>query len=269
MFYFCESLTELDVSHWNTNEVVLMESTFAGCKSLKTLDVSHFDTSKVTSMYRMFGGCQQLTQLDVSNFETGLVTDMNLMFNACSGVPSLDVSHWDTSNVSMMQSVFQNCTGLHSLDFSSWDISKASTNNMLQGCSRIDTLTLSSSMVAIDTTACMGVGSLAKPCTVMVPDDFDFGTATDSTYYFKWCKGIFRLPNSCRLGDVNVDGIISLEDVMETVSHILGMQVYNFHSGFADVDENGEITIVDVIMIVNLFLENPGEADAEIVIDDD
>ena len=47
------------------------------------------------------------------------------------------------------------------------------------------------------------------------------------------------------------------------------MQVYNFHSGFADVDENGEITIVDVIMIVNLFLENPGEADAEIVIDDD
>ena len=68
---------------------------------------------------------------------------------------------------------------------------------------------------------------------------------------------------------MNVDGIISLEDVMETVSHILGMQVNNFHSGFADVDENGEITIVDVIMIINLFLGNPGEADEEIVIDDD
>ena len=43
---------------------------FFGCNSLKSLNLSHFDTSKVTSFENMFGWCKALETLDISNFDT-------------------------------------------------------------------------------------------------------------------------------------------------------------------------------------------------------
>ena len=50
MFEGCISLKELDVSNWDTSEVINMEGMFGGCASLKELDVSNWNTSKVTNM---------------------------------------------------------------------------------------------------------------------------------------------------------------------------------------------------------------------------
>ena len=41
---------------------------FRECSSLTNLDVSNFDTSQVTNMGNMFSECNSLTNLDVSNF---------------------------------------------------------------------------------------------------------------------------------------------------------------------------------------------------------
>ena len=52
MFSKCSSLTNLDVSRFDTSNVTSMSCMFDGCSSLTTLDVSRFDTSKVTGMSR-------------------------------------------------------------------------------------------------------------------------------------------------------------------------------------------------------------------------
>ena len=57
---------------------------FCNCASLTQLDVSGFDTSKVTDMGWMFSGCESLTELDVSGFDTSMVTDMGGMFYGCT-----------------------------------------------------------------------------------------------------------------------------------------------------------------------------------------
>lgn len=49
---------------------------FSGCSSLTTLDLSNFDTSNVMYMSRMFSDCFRLTTLDVSHFDTSNVTSM-------------------------------------------------------------------------------------------------------------------------------------------------------------------------------------------------
>lgn len=56
---------------------------FSGCSSLTSLDLSNFDTSDVVDMSNMFSGCSSLTNLDLSNFDTSNVVDM---FNMFSGV---------------------------------------------------------------------------------------------------------------------------------------------------------------------------------------
>ena len=98
MFDNCQSLTNLDLSNFDTSKVTTMSSMFSDCLSLTTLDVSSFDTSNVTTMSNMFYDCSSLTTLDVSSFDTSKVTHMSRMFSSCSDL-TLDCSHWNVDKV--------------------------------------------------------------------------------------------------------------------------------------------------------------------------
>lgn len=60
MFAWCENLTELDVSGFDTSQVEEMDAMFWCCESLTELDVNGFDISKVKEMDNMFYGCSNL-----------------------------------------------------------------------------------------------------------------------------------------------------------------------------------------------------------------
>ena len=96
---------------------------FCNCQSLTNLDMSNFDTSNVTSMEWMFGNCLSLTTLDVSSFDTSNVTSMDNMFYDCSSLTTLDLHSFDTSNVTYMRSMFCYCSDL-TLDCSHWNVDK-------------------------------------------------------------------------------------------------------------------------------------------------
>ena len=54
-----------------------MRKMFCSCYSLTKLDLSNFNTQNVTDMDYMFYNCSSLTKLDLSNFNTQNVTDMD------------------------------------------------------------------------------------------------------------------------------------------------------------------------------------------------
>ena len=86
---------------------------FRDCISLTELDVSNFDTSKVTEMQSMFFYCESLTNLDVSNFNTSNVTDMHGMFRDCEILKTIYVGKgWNTSKIEDSEDMFENCTNL-------------------------------------------------------------------------------------------------------------------------------------------------------------
>ena len=49
IFNKCVSLTELNISKINTNNVTNVNSMFYKCKSLKELNLNNFNTNKVTN----------------------------------------------------------------------------------------------------------------------------------------------------------------------------------------------------------------------------
>ena len=141
MFYNCHYLTSIDLSGWNTENVIDMNYMFYACSSLKTLDVSHFNTSNVTNMNSMFGNCNSLTSLDVSHFNTSNVTNMNCMFGYCNSLTSLDLSHFNTSNVTNMNSMFGDCGELTSIDLSGWNTENViHMNYMFSTCKKLKTI---------------------------------------------------------------------------------------------------------------------------------
>ena len=125
MFYQCNSLQSLDVSHFNTSKVTNMRQLFNGLRELETLDVRNFDTRNVEDMQYMFAGCFKLKTLDISGFDMRSVTNMNSMFSNCRSLVSLDLRGINTPNVTHMSGVFAQCYKLTSLDLLSLDTRKA------------------------------------------------------------------------------------------------------------------------------------------------
>ena len=70
LFSKCNSLTNIDLSNFNTQNVTDMRYMFYGCNSLTNIDLSNFNTQNVTNMSYMFCGCNSLTNIDLSNFNT-------------------------------------------------------------------------------------------------------------------------------------------------------------------------------------------------------
>eukprot|EP00768_Dysnectes_brevis_P004019 gnl/Dysnectes_brevis/2855_a3486_580.p1 GENE.gnl/Dysnectes_brevis/2855_a3486_580~~gnl/Dysnectes_brevis/2855_a3486_580.p1 ORF type:complete len:1368 (+),score=271.52 gnl/Dysnectes_brevis/2855_a3486_580:67-4170(+) len=92
-----------------------MISMFAHCESLTHVDISHWDVSSVSSMSGMFKSCIQLESLDIRDWNISRTVDTSAMFVGCVSLRDLDLSAWDTSNVQNMCSMFRSCSVLSSL----------------------------------------------------------------------------------------------------------------------------------------------------------
>jgi len=56
MFSYCSSLKELNLTSFNTDNVINMRYMFYICSSLKELNLTNFNTNKVINMGGMFRG---------------------------------------------------------------------------------------------------------------------------------------------------------------------------------------------------------------------
>lgn len=115
LFYNCSSLSQLDLSYFNTSNVTDMRGMFENCKNLTSLDLTSFNTHSVIDMSYMFYHCSMLIDIHFSNWDTKNVINMTEMFDAC-GFKTLDVSHFDTSNVKEMDGMFAWCIELRELN---------------------------------------------------------------------------------------------------------------------------------------------------------
>ena len=68
-----------------------MGGMFLGCSSLTNINLSNFNTQNVTNMWSMFDGCSSLTNINLSNFNTNKVTDMRSMFFGCSSLKDKNI----------------------------------------------------------------------------------------------------------------------------------------------------------------------------------
>ena len=82
MFYKCRC-SELDLSGFDTGEVIHMDSMFENCDNLVELDLHSFNTSNVTGMSRMFFSCDNLKKITVGKFDTSNVSISGQMFEYC------------------------------------------------------------------------------------------------------------------------------------------------------------------------------------------
>lgn len=193
MFNGCSALSKLVLTDFKTGQVSTMESMFRYCSTLKTLDVSSFNTENVTTMCGMFNHCSSLRSLNLSGFNTANVTDMSSMFKNCSSLRSLDLSSFNTRKVSDMQSMFLGCTNLESIDFSSFDTENmTSMIAMFNSCTKLETLDLSSFATPKMVTMSSAFEECVNLKTIYVTSAFTTDKVTVDSWLFDGCV---NLPN--------------------------------------------------------------------------
>ena len=92
MFYYCDELTSIDLSNFDTSKVDDMSSIFSFCFSLTSLDLSSFDTSNVEDMYYMFYYCSNLTTIK-GVIDMKSCTNYAGMFSACPKLKGVKIKN--------------------------------------------------------------------------------------------------------------------------------------------------------------------------------
>ena len=224
MFYTCNGLTTLDVSHFNTSKVTNMRDMFNGCYSLTTLDVSHFDTSNVTNMYFMFYCCKALRSLDVSHFDTKSLTLMEGMFYRCETLISLDVSNFDTNKVTSMWGVFSGCSSLVGLDLNHFSTHNVKNmNGMFSHCKSLTNLDISN----FDTSNVTNTGGMFEGCsglTTLDLSNFDTSNVTYMKYMFLNCNGL----SSLELSNFDTSNVTNMGGMFRYCSGLVSLDVSHF-----------------------------------------
>ena len=202
MFRFCEALTSISFSSWNTSAVTNMQEMFYSCYSLSNFDFTNIDTSNVTNMNGMFSMIYYLnvdnsvTTLDLSNFNTSNVVDMGNMFSNCNKLTNLNLSSFNTSNVTYMHNIFYRCSSLTSLDLGDkFDTSNVTNmSNMFGDCSSLTLLDLGSKFDTSNVTKMEGMFSGCSSLTTLdLGDKFDTSKVTNMSNMFFYCSSLTSL----------------------------------------------------------------------------
>ena len=205
MFYYCDKLSSIDLSGFDTSNVTNMDYMFYQCSGLSSLNLSGFDTGKVTNMQSMFYSCG-LTSLDVSGFDTGNVITMDNMFRYCGGLTSLDVSGWNTGKVENMKCMFAGCSGLTSLDVSGFDTSSATNMDSLFGsCSGLSSLDVS----GFNTGSVTNMATMFYNCSSLGSLDlsnWNTSNVTNMKQMFQNCSSLGTIYGSAGFDTTNVTG---------------------------------------------------------------
>ena len=98
MFLKCTSLASVDLSSFNTSNVITMGFPFTEAHNYSS---PHSPTQNPPTPAGMFAYCHSLTNLNLSSFNTSNVTNMYTMFFECINMTRLNLSNFDVEHTSL------------------------------------------------------------------------------------------------------------------------------------------------------------------------
>ena len=121
---FYQFLVEVvDISGWDTSNVITMEDMFSCCKKLKKIiGIENLDISNVEDTHGMFYCCENLVELDLTNWNPISLQNTYDMFYGCSNLKFIkNIENWQLPNIKEVSYMFYYCAKLD-VDLSNWDL---------------------------------------------------------------------------------------------------------------------------------------------------
>lgn len=132
MFDQCKNLKALDLSGFDTHSLKYTYRMF-GYSGITQLDLSSWETSNLVDVYSMFAGCEDLVYLNLSSFNTSHVTNMNNFCVGCKSLTTLVLGNKFVSDENVpVQNAFSICEKLKTVTFTG-DIPASINSKFFEG----------------------------------------------------------------------------------------------------------------------------------------
>ena len=108
MFFYCKSLTYLDLSSFNLENLKNSDGMFASCINLTEII---FNNNKLTknleSMEGMFERCESLETINTKVFRQNKLRNLNNVFSFCTSLKAIDLSYFETKYITELTGTFE------------------------------------------------------------------------------------------------------------------------------------------------------------------
>ena len=182
---------------------------FSWCENITSIDLSSFDSSGVTKMNYMFGKCHYLKEIKFDNLNTGNVTDMSYMLNKCSSLEKIDLpKSFKTNKVENMEFMFHYCQELKKINYFSPSFQTNNVTNMkvmFGKCILLEKLDLQN----FNTEKVKDMSYMFDQCCnlekiLINPSKFKTNKTSNMSYMFNKCRKLIDINSSFFSGE-NID----------------------------------------------------------------
>ena len=224
MFSDCESLTNINLSNFNTQNVTNMSDMFSHCKSLININLYNYNTLNVINMNSMFFNCKSLTSINISNFNTQNVTNMSGMFLNCESLISINLSNFNTRNVTDISDMFFRCKSLININLSSFNTQNVTDmSHMFFNCKSLTNINLSN----FNTQNVIDINSMFFRCKSLISIDlsnFNTQNVINMSGMFSHCKSLI----SINLSNFNTQNVTNMSDMLSHCESLIKINLSNF-----------------------------------------
>ena len=225
MFYGCSSLTNIDLSNFNTQNITNMENMFFRCKSITNIDLSNFNTQNVNNMDHIFFRCESLTNIDLSNFNTENITNMDSMFFGCKLLTNINLSNFNTQNVINMNQMFCECKSLTNIDLSNFNTQNVTNMDyMFYKCESLKNIEFSN----VNTQNITNMEYMFFRCESLTNIDlsnFNTENVTNMEYMFYKCKSLTNID----LSNFNTENVTNMGNLFYGCKSLTNIDLSNFN----------------------------------------
>lgn len=267
-FLHADKLEQITIS--NTVQDIGID-TFAGCTSLQSIAIP----SGVTQLSRdLFYNCTSLKEVQISDTVT---TIQDNVFSGCTALQQITLPETVTK---LGKCTFQNCIALEA--FTIPEQMTKLEDNLFTGCSSLKSIVVPTSVTEIGKAAFSQCSSLEE-ITILNPncvlfDDaeticntlsedgspifsgiiFGYEGSTAQAYAEKYGLLFNSLGEDpiWEIGDVNLDGTVSMADVVMLQKYLLRKQPLTQQQGqFSDINGDDAVQVLDLVLLKQRILK--------------
>jgi len=238
----------------NDKPIVSMATMFINSNT-SNIDLSSFDTSNVINMEAMFYGASNVKKLDLGSFNTKNVQSMNVMFENMSSIEELDLHYFDTSNTTNINAIFGNDTSLTEINMDNWNISKISAGGVFMNTPNLKRVSMKGWIIG-NSSPCFGWNWSGSSSGIELIDASNWNLENTTSLYalfsglksLKEIKGIETwstkniinmsyLFNDCsNISTINLDNfdtskVTNMSNMFNNCSKITALNLDNFDTG--------------------------------------
>ena len=220
MFNNCDNIIKLDLSLFNSSEIMNMHYMFGKCHFLNEINLTSFKTDKVINMSYLFNKCSNLETIVFSeSFDTSNVEDMSFMFHNCYFLKKISFPNsFITKKVKSMECMFRNCYNLKQLDLKNFETNEViNLSYMFDGCCELTEILIDSDKFKTDKVKEMG--KMFNGCTNLENvniKEFNYPNIKRMDQMFKSCEKL----NEINLSKLKLNDQINIYNIFEDLKDV-------------------------------------------------